>query len=436
MQNIIPLMMFVALVTTIIIGIPIAFATGIVALIFSYFLWGSSSIFALLTAITATMDNWVLLAVPLFTFMSMVLYEANVVEDLYNAFYKWSGSLRGGLAIASISVGTIMGAMTGVAAGTVVSLGTIALPQMLKYKYDKKIAMGSILAGGTLGQLVPPSTIMIVYGAMTGVSVGGLFAGGLGCGILLSAMYCIYVLIISYFNRELCPALSPDERVSLKEKFISLKGVVLPVILILGVLGSIFTGIATPTEAAAVGSTGALICALTKKRLSWKVLKKASLSTLRLTSMVAWITIGALYFGQVFTAVGGRKLILQLFTTIPLGNFGALVLTMGILFFLGMFLDTIAIVVICAPIFSGIVTSLGFDPLWFGLLFMVNLQAAYLTPPFGYSLFYLKGVTPKNISMADIYKSSLPFVGLQIFGLTLLILFPKLALWSVEIFMK
>ncbi len=432
-EQIIPIFMFVLLTVTVVLGIPIAFATGIVALVFAYILWGSSSVFALLTATAGVMNNWTLLAVPLFTLMSMVLYKCGIVEDLYDTFYKWTGFLRGGLAVASIVVGALMGAMTGVVAGSVVALGKIALPQMLKYKYNKEISMGAILSGGTLGQLIPPSTLMIIYGSITGVSVGGLFAGGIACGFILAAIYSSYVLIKSYLQKDLCPGLPPEETVTWKEKFESLKGVLLPLFVIISVLGSIFSGIATPTEAAAVGAVGAILCALVKKSLKLKPIREAFLETLRITAMVGWITIGALYFGQVFTALGGDKFIMKLTTIIPLGNWGIMAVFMVLLYLLGMFLDTVAIVVICAPLFAPIAIKLGFDPLWFGLIFMVNLQAAYLTPPFGYSLFYLKGVTPENISLGDIYRSAIPFVALQIMGLALFILFPKLVLFLPNI---
>jgi len=424
-----PIMMFVGLIVAILIGIPIAFATGIIGLVTAFFLWGPESLRVILTAMSGTMGNWILLAVPLFTFMAMVLDKTGVVEDLYDTFYIWSGSLRGGLSVATVIVGTIMGAMTGVAAGTVTALGTIALPQMFKYGYDKKISMGSILAGGTLGQLIPPSTIMIMYGAMAGVSVGGLFAGGVSAGLFLSALYCIYILARSYLNPQLCPALPLEERASLVEKFLVTRKILLPALLILCVLGAIFSGLATPTEASAVGSAGALVCALIKGKLKRHLIFHAMMETLRVTVMVAWITIGALCFGNVFTAIGGNVFVEQLAAIVPLGAYGTLLFVMAMLFFLGMFLDTIAIVVIAAPIVAPLMATLGFNPLWFGILFMVNMQAAYLTPPFGYSLFYLKGVTPPDVSIGNIYRSAFPFVGLQVVGLIIIIAFPMVGMW-------
>lgn len=427
--NFTPILMFLGLLIAILIGIPIAFASGMVGLITAFFLWGPASLRVILTALSGTMGNWILLAVPLFTFMAMVLDKTGVVEDLYDTFYIWSGSLRGGLGVATVIVGTVMGAMTGVAAGTVTALGTIALPQMFKYKYDKGLAMGPILAGGTLGQLVPPSTVMIMYGAMAGVSVGGLFAGGVSSGLFLSAIYCFYILVRSYLNPSLCPALPVEERASMTKKLLATRKILLPALLIIAVLGAIFSGLATPTEASAVGSSGALLCALVKRRLRWELIFHAMMETLRVTCMVAWITIGALCFGNVFTAIGGNVFVRELAESVPFGSYGTLIFIMATLYFLGMFLDTIAIVVITAPIVAPLMSGLGFNPLWFGILFMMNMQSAYLTPPFGYSLFYLKGVTPPDISIADVYRSAFPFVGLQIIGLAGIILFPIIGMW-------
>ncbi len=431
----IPAVMFGSLIVCLMAGIPIVYALGIVAVSCAFVLWGPNSIFGLITASIGTMNNWTLLAVPLFTFMSLTLFQTGVVEELYDTFYRFTGKLRGGLAVCSILVGTLMGAMTGVVAGTVVALGTIALPQMLKYKYDRHIAMGAVLSGGTLGQLIPPSTVMVVYGTMTGVSVGGLFAGGISSGLLLSLIYCSYTLIRSYLNKDLCPAMPVEEQKPFKENLKYLKGVISPILLVICVLGSIFWGIATPTEAAAVGSAGAIVIAAFRRKLTFRAIKEASLDTLKMTAMVGFITVSASFFGQVFIATGGNKFVLGLADVIPFGRFGILLVTMGIVFFLGCFIDTIAIVVICAPIFTPLITAAGFDPLWFGLVFMVNIQTAYLTPPFGFSLFYLKGVVPKDIMLKDIYRSALPFLALQLIGLILCIVFPALAMWGTKVFM-
>ncbi|MGE4485160.1 MAG: TRAP transporter large permease subunit [Oscillospiraceae bacterium] len=435
MPMLMPLIMFALLIVCLLIGIPIVYALGMVALGCSFVLWGPGSIFGLVTATISTMGSWTLLAVPLFTFMSLVLFETGVVEDLYETFYRFTANLRGGLAVCTVLVGAMMGAMTGVVAGTVVALTTIALPQMLKYKYDKNISMGAILSGGTLGQLIPPSTVMIVYGTMTGVSVGGLFAGGISCGLLLAALYCAYILIRCAFNKSLCPTMPKEDQLPMRENLKKLKNVIAPIILIVIVLGSIFGGIATPTEAAAVGSTGAIVIAVFRRKMTLRALKNASVDTLKMTSMVGFITLAASFFGTVFIAIGGNKFVLGLADIIPFGAWGVLLITMLIVFFLGMFIDTIAIVVICAPIFTPLITAAGFDPLWFALCFLTNVQMAYLTPPFGFSLFYLKGAAPEGIELKHIYKSSLPFIAVQFTGLVLCIIFPALATWGVKVFM-
>jgi tripartite ATP-independent transporter DctM subunit len=432
---IVPVSMFGSLIVCLCIGIPVLYAIGIVAVASAFFLWGYTSIFGIITAAIGTMNSWTLLAVPLFTFMSLVLFETGVVEELYDTFYRFTANLRGGLAVCSVFVGTLMGAMTGVVAGTVIALTTLALPQMLKYGYDKKIAMGAVLAGGTLGQLIPPSTVMVVYGTVTGVSVGGLFAGGVSSGLLLAFLYCIYILIRSFLNKNICPAMSKEDRLPFKENLCRLRKVIVPILLVMSVLGSIFGGIATPTEAAAVGSSTALLIALFRKRLTLTALTNALVATAKTTAMVGFIFTSAQFFGQVFVATGGNKFVMSLANLIPFGAYGVLLITMLIIFFLGCFLETIAIVIICAPIFTPLILASGIDPLWFGILFMVNIQTAYLSPPFGMSLYFMKGAVSveSGIVLKDIFGAALPFLALQVLGLFICIAFPILALWGSRI---
>ncbi len=431
----VPLIMFGSLIICLCVGIPVVYAIGIVAVLSAVGLWGPNSIFGLITASIGVMNNWTLLAVPLFTFMSVVLFKTGVVEELYDTFYRFTGKLRGGLAVCSVLVGTLMGAMTGVVAGTVVALGTIALPQMLKYKYDKYISMGAVLSGGTLGQLIPPSVLMIIYGSMTGVSVGGLFAGGISSGLLLSFLFCSYILIRCSINKDLCPAMPVGERQPFSENLKYLKNVIAPILLVLCVLGSIFGGIATPTEAAAVGSAGAIVIAAFRKKLTWRAVRGACHDTLKITAMVGFIMVAASFFGQVFIASGGNKFVMAMADIIPFGQYGVLFVTLAIVFFLGCFLETNAIVIICAPIFTPLIQAAGIDPLWFGVVFIICLQGAYLTPPFGMSLFYLKSVAPPGIILKDIIRAGLPFLALQLLGLILCIVFPFLAMWGLKVFM-
>lgn len=424
-----PLLMFVFLLLALGIGIPIAFSLMLVALSFGCAMWGSAGISLVISSAWGTMNNFNLMAIPLFIFMALMLQKARVVEDLYDAFYKWSGSLRGGLAIATILVGAALGAVSGVVAAGVIGLGLIGLPQMLKHKYDLKLGMGAVMAGGTLGQLIPPSTNMVVYGAVTGVSIGGLFAGGITCGLVLVVLYSLYIIIRCFLNPSLCPALPPEERVDLKGKIAASKGIVLPSILMVAVLGSVLAGINTPTEAASVGAVGAMLFVLIKKFFTLRVLWDSLTETLEISSMVAWIIIGASGFGSIFSGIGGNSLISEIATSLPGGAWGIFIAASIFIFLLGMFLEPAAMIMLAAPIVSPIIIKAGFDPLWWGLVFMMLLQIAYLSPPFGFTLFYMKGAAPSTVSLEDIYISSLPFIGVQVVGLILITVFPSLAVW-------
>lgn len=430
-----PLLMFVFLVAGLAIGIPIAFTLGFIGVVFAYVLWGYGGMALLVSAVWGTMNNFILIAIPLFIFMAMILERSGVVADLYDAFYKWSGPVRGGLVVATILVGAMTGAMSGVVAAGVIGLGVIALPQMLKYKHERSISAGSVLAGGTLGQLIPPSVNMVIYGAVCGVSVGGLFAGGITCGLTLAALFCVYILVRAFLNKDLCPALPPEARAAWKEKFVSARLVVLPALLIIVVLGSILSGMATPTEAAAVGALGAILFSVVTRRIRWSIIKDSAIQTVKITSMVGWIIAGASCFGAVFAGVGGKELITQIAMSMPGGDWGVLALSVVFVLFLGMFLETAALIMLAAPIVSPLIVDLGFDPLWWGLVFNTALQVAFLSPPFGFALFYLKGVT-KDMSIEEIYLSGLPFLGLQVIGLALIMIFPPIAVWLPNTVMK
>ena len=424
-----PLYMFLALFIGLVLGIPIAFVLGFVSLGFAWTLWGTGGMNLIISDAWGTMNNFTLTAVRLFIFMAMMLERSGLVTDLYNCFYKWSGGLRGGLAVATILVGTIIGAVSGVIAAGVIGLGLIALPQMEQYKYDRKINLGSIMAGGTLGQLVPPSICMVVYGAITGVSVGKLFAGGVVLGVFLSLLYSAYILIRSYLQKDLCPALPIDKRATFGEKISSLRAIFWPALLIILVLGAILSGASTPTEGAAVGAFGAVIFSIVSGRFTKKIFWDVSIQTLKVTSMVGWIIFSAKAFGSVFSGIGGNAFVAKIATSVPGGNWGTLLLCTAFVLFLGMFLETVAMIMLAAPIVSPLLVSLGFNPLWWGLLFMMLLQVAYLSPPFGFALFYLKGVTPPKISLEEIYWASLPFIGIQIIGIAIIMIFPAIALW-------
>lgn len=424
-----PLLMFLSLVPLLVLGVPISFSLAAIAIIFSYFLWGPGALNILVSATWGTMNNFVIIAVPLFIFMAYVLQKTNIVEDLYDTFYKWSGGLRGGLAIATILVGAVLGAVSGVVAAGVIGLGLIGLPQMLKHGYNRRMALGSVLGGGTLGQLIPPSTNMVLYGAVTGVSIGGLFAGGISAGLLLATLYIVYILVRGFLDPSFSPSLPPEERASWTEKIVSSRSVFLPLLLIIIVLGSILNGVASPTEAAAFGAAGALLLGVLNRRLTWEMVASSCRETLSVTAMVGWMMIGASAFGSVFAGLGGNTLVANLAMSMPGGENMVFLVAAVFIFFLGMFLEPGAVIFLAVPIIAPILTNLGFDPLWVGLAFNVLLQSAYLSPPFGFSLFYLKGCTPVDTDIVEIYKASIPFLFLQAICIVLIFLFPEIVMW-------
>ncbi len=428
-EDFFPLYMFLALFPLLVAGVPIAFALAAVAIVFSYSLWGAGALNILISTSWGTMNNFVIIAVPLFIFMAYILQKTNVVDDLYDAFFKWSGPLRGGLAIATILVGAILGAVSGVVAAGVIGLGLIALPQMLKHGYNRKMALGSVLGGGTLGQLIPPSTNMILYGAVTGVSIGGLFAGGISAGVVLATLYILYLFIRGLLDPDFAPALSPEERVSWTEKLMSLRSVLFPGILILLVLGTILLGIASPTEAAAFGAAGAVIIGLINRRLSWEIVFSSCYETLSVTAMVGFMMIGAGAFGSVFSGLGGNAIVAEFAMNMPGGPNMVFIVAAIFVFILGMFLEPGAVIFLAVPIIAPILARLGFEPLWIGLAINIILQSAYISPPFGFSLFYLKGCTPPDINIIEIYKSSVPLLVLQAVCLVLIFMFPQIVLW-------
>jgi len=368
--------------------------------------------------------------------MAHVLQHSGMADELYGAVHQWLGGLKGGLAMGTVIICTLFAAMSGISGAATVAMGLIALPAMLKRNYDKRIAVGCIAAGGVLGILIPPSVIMILYAMISRESVGGMFFGGVIPGLVLSGLFIIYIGIRSTLQPHLGPPVPLEERVSLKQRLISLKSVVLPILLVILVLGSIYTGAATPTEAAGVGAIGAFICAIIYRRLNWRVLVNITRGTFKITGMVMWIVAAAAAFTGLYISLGAQALIIEVVTGLQVSPWAILIGIQVILFLFGMFMDDFAIVMLCAPIFVPIVRTLGFDTLWFGILFIVNMQMAFLTPPFGYNLFYLRGVAPKGVTMGDIYRSIIPFVGLQALGLALVMIFPKLALWLPNLMIK
>ncbi len=421
--------MFASMLLLMTTGLPIAFCLGGVGVASALFLWGPTSLDLLYFASMEVMRNWVLIAVPLFIFMGFVLHESGIAKDLFDAVYLWAGGVRGALGMGTVGICSIMAAMVGISGAATLSMGVIALPAMLKRRYDKHIAVGLIQAGGALGFLIPPSMMMIMYGFLSGVSVGQLFAGGIIPGFMLAVMYIIYIGIRCNLQPHMGPPLPPEERGTLQDKVKSLKALILPSILIFTVMGCIFGGITSPTEASAFGAIGALVCAAVRKKLDWQLIKKTVMPTLELAGFNAWIIIGAVVFSKVYTGLGAKAMINSYIVGLEV-NPWIILISMQLTFFIfGMFMDDIAILFLCMPIYIPIVQSLGFDPVWFAVLYIINMQMAFLTPPYGLNLFYMKAVAPPDISMGDIYKSVLPFIGIQAIGIVLVMVFPQLALY-------
>lgn len=423
------LIFFASLLLLLLMGLPLSFVLGGVSVIFLYFTWGPQSFYMIAAQTWGAMNKFTLVAIPLFIFMAMILERAGVAEGLYEMMYLWFGPVRGGLAIGTVAICAIFAAMCGISGAAVVSMGLIALPSMLKYNYDKELAVGCINAGGSLGILIPPSVIMIIYALISGESVGKLFAGGVIPGLLIAFLLGLYIAIRCIIQPHLGPALPKEERGNWSRKLKALRAIALPLVIVVMVLGSMMGGITTPTESAAMGVLGALVSGLVHGRLSWGLVKEASLRTFRLTGMIMWILFGAYCFSAAYHGMGAPNLVQDLMKHIPGGPWGSIIFIQAVLFVLGMFLDPAGIMMITAPIFLPVVKAHGFDPLWFGILFAINMEIGYMTPPFGFNLFYLKGIVPPSITMADIYRSVVPYVGVELVGLALVMAFPELATW-------
>lgn len=421
---------FGLLVLLLCIGVPISFALCGIATVGIFFIWGPKGLYLMFNTAYGEATNFLLLAIPLFVFMANMLKFSGMGDQLYDVVYRWMGRVPGGLAIGTVVICALFAAMAGISSVATISMGLIALPSMMKRNYEKNLAIGSIAAGGALGILIPPSIIMILYGAVAEVSIGKLFIGGIIPGIVLCLIFIVYIFFRVLINRDVAPPV--QDRYRFRQKLRVLGGVILPIFLVFLVLGVIYGGVCTPTEASAVGAFGAIICALVYRKLTWSNLKTALWDTMKLNAMVFWIIIGALSFSHFLAYAEIQDLIHETILALEVSPWLILISMQFVFFILGMFLDPAGIIMLTTPIFVPIVTSLGFDPLWFGILFVINMEMAYITPPFGFNLFILKGVVPPSISMTDIYRSIIPFVLLQAFCLILVMVFPELALWLPE----
>ena len=449
------LIMFGSLLALLMAGLPLAFVTGGLACVFLFVLGDANALNIVPSRIFPLMTNYQLSAIPLFIFMAAMLERAGIINDMFDVIYKVLNGVKGGLAAATIIASTVLGgphptifpaesASIPAVDAVIVGEGEFSFAQFLRAAvegkgFEPKIAMGSIMAGGSLGILIPPSILAIIYAVVAEQSVGELFIGAVIPGLMLSGMYILYVVIRSYINPDLGPPIPVHERVSTAEKIRLVSKMSAPIALIVVVLGVIFSGVATPVEAAGIGTFGAFIVAAIHRKLDWPTVREACLTTLKASAMVIWIMFGATIFVGLYVLEGGQQFVQESLAATGLGPWGILIVMMVVLVVLGMFLDWVGILLLCVPIFVPIIKAMGPEPfgmtdpndlvLWFGVLYLVNMQMSFLSPPFGYALFYLRGVAPAEIPMTDIFKAAIPFLALQVVALVICMLFPHVITW-------
>ncbi len=425
------IIMFVVALLLLMLGFPVAFIFGGIALIFGVLAEGWDLFAFMPFRIMSVMQNTVLMAVPLFIFMGLVLQKTRLAEQLLESMGRLFGTLPGGLAMSTILVGALLAASTGVVGASVVAMGLISLPVMLAHQYDKKLACGTICAAGTLGQIVPPSIILIILGDVLGLPVGDLFRAAVIPGAVLIGLYLAYIILLALWKPKLAPAMPRENDDSRAQEVVkALLAIIPPLALIVVVLGSIFAGIATPTESAALGAVGAVVLALAYRQFSFKMLWESSEETVKVTAMVFAILIGATAFSMTFSYTGGDYILEDFLMSLPGEKWGFLIISMLVILVLGFFIDFVEISFIIVPILAPVAEAMGINMLWFailiGVMIAMNLQTSFLTPPFGFSLFYLKGVSPPQVRTTDIYRGVMPFIGLQILVLILIFIFPSM----------
>ncbi|RFC62309.1 C4-dicarboxylate ABC transporter permease [Fulvimarina endophytica] len=421
--------MFGMLLALLVTGMPLAFVTILVALVFALGWFGPMAVPIVTTRIYSFITQYVFLSVPMFVLMASVLDRSGIAKDLFDAMKLIAGRIRGGVGVQTLAVSVILAAMSGIIGGEIVLLGLLALPQMLRLGYDKHLAIGIVCAGGALGTMIPPSIVLIIYGLSANVSIGELFTASFLPGAMLAGLYAGYVLILGYFKPHVAPVPTEDDKMPLAEKLKLLKGLILPAIVVVFVLGSIYAGIASVTEASAIGVFGVVLSTIVRGEFTMKLMIDSAIQTLRTCGMIVWIGVGATALIGVYNLMGGIDFIKTLLTGISDEPIVVLLVMMLILAVLGMFLDWVGIALLAIPIFAPIVSSLGYDLIWFGVLFSLNMQISFLSPPFGPAAFYLKSVAPPDISLGTIFRSLVPFICLQVLALALVIAFPSIALW-------
>lgn len=418
--------MFLVCLIMLAFGFPVAFTFGGVALFYGLYFEGLDLFLMVAERMHSIMTSVTLMAVPLFIFMGLILEKSGIAESMLEAMGSLFGRVRGGLAVSTVIVGMLLAAATGVVGASVITMGLIALPIMLKYGYDKRLATGVICASGTLGQIIPPSIVLIIMGDVLQRPVGNFFRAALIPGLLLVGLYIIYCLILAWFRKEAAPAIPNRESSLTQQYWHALKTIIPALSLIMIVLGTVIIGIATPTESAAMGSVGAIVLAILNRKFKISMLHQVAMETTKITTMVFTILAGATFFSMVFTYTGGDEAAELLLQHLPGGKWGFILLMMLIIFLLGFFLDFVEIAYIFIPMITPLLIKLGIDPLWFGILVALNLQTSFLTPPVGFSLFYLRGVAPPSVTTLDIYRGVIPFILLQILALALVALYPGL----------
>jgi len=424
--ELITLILFGGMVLLLFMGVPVVFAIGGLSAGLTLWLEGPKALYTLASTTFQQVTSMGLLAIPMFVLMANLLIHSGIADRLYQTMSYWLSGVRGSLAVVSVGVSTSLAMCGGFGPG-IITMSLIAIPAMLRRNYDKSLALGSVMAGGILGPIIPPSVMMIVFGFVTRLSTGKLFIAGIIPGFIAAGSFVLYILIRCHLNPEQGPTVT--EEVTWKMRWVSLGAVILPALLVIGMLSIIFMGIATPTEAAGVGATGALLCCVVNRTISWKMIRESCLETIKVTGMVVWLMIAANLFRVFFTSVGARTLIIDIVLALPVSPWVILVGMQVILLILGMFMDDWAIIVICAPIFFPIAVNLGFEPVWFAMVFLLNMVIAYLTPPFGWALILTKALSPPDITTRDVWRSAPPFLAILVLVMILVILFPKLALW-------
>lgn len=436
MTEVLALLLFALVFVLLLAGYPVAFTLGGLSVIFGLFTFGTDFFYLLPLRVFGTMGNYVLIAVPLFIFMGMMLEKSGIAESLLETMALLFGKFRGGLAMAVVVVGAMLAASTGIVGATVITMGLISLPTMMKRGYSTELATGTIAASGTLGQIIPPSVVLVLLGSVLNVSVGNLFMAALVPGVILVLLYASYIVLVSLIKPSSAPSMPEEEIAQFRKKGMYtkvFKAFLLPFLLILAVLGSIFAGIASPTEAAAVGAGGATLLTAFQGKFNIKILKEVARETTHLTSMVFIILVGATAFSLVFRGMEGDSFLVNLINNAQLSPTAFLLLVMVAVFIAGFFIDFIEIIFIIVPVVAPIFVALGIDLIWVGILIALNLQTSFLTPPFGFSLFYLKGVAPPQVTTMQLYRGIIPFVIIQMVFLVLVVLFPELISWFPDL---